>query len=406
MLSSYRLFLRRMLSDWSYQYRTIRTAVDWTVAIYLVIPGLLVAGYHYASWWREAPGWFGWIPYSIVLVVFYLFAWSGTIRFFVEEGDQLFLRQNQTWFSRLMRYGWRYSLLLQGVTSLLLLAIFLPLLINGYSISVMQVISLLVLTYLFKINLGLVRQLLAIHLMRLSLWLARFGIMICSFFIFRFPAANISSHPVFSWISCALLLILLACLSQVRLKQKGTFFADIAREGESRMKLASLMLIGIVKKKRSEVRKRPLLFSKSQRLFRGETARSGLSDLLAKSFFRNSAQWMLTIQFVAVASAAEFILPVPLKIAAWLLLAFLLTLWRKAYCKEVLTASFLKLFNLEDTAKHQALQAVTPILVLPALILISLCAGLSLWIWWGPLLLLAAAVPVAYGISSLVTSWY
>ncbi len=404
--SSWRLFVRRVGSDWSYQYKALRLAVDWIVALYVVIPLMLVAGYHYITWLHTPPAWFHLFTLPLVAAVLYVFAWMGTIRYFVEEGDQLFLRQNQSWFRHLMVLGYRYSLVLQGVTTLLLVALLLPLLYQNFSFTAAAVANLFILTYLLKVTLGLTRQLLALLLYGIVLWLLRIVLFTGVFFLYENMVAHIIEQPVFSWCGMLVLLVLFVVLSRVRLAQKGAFFADIARESDSRMRIVSLMLIRVVKRRIRPTRKYPLLFGRSQRLFRGAGAASGLSDFLAKSYFRSGTQWRFTVQFAVVMGAALFFLPGTLKIVIWIVAACMLAYWRKRFCKEEMNASFLKLFDIQDAAKHQALQAVTPILVLPALLLISLCAGISMFTWWGPLLMLGAAVPLAYGSSSVFTSWY
>jgi ABC-2 type transport system permease protein len=404
--SSFQVFTRRVRSDWHFQYRALRMAVDWVIAIYFVIPLMIVAGYQYYSWWATQPSWFSWISMSIMATAFYIFTWLGTIRYFVEEGDQLFLRQNQKWFRHLMLLGYRYSLVLQGITTLILMLVFLPLLVQTYSYSVLQVICLWLLTYLLKLNLGLLRQLLALRLYGIVLWLLRIVVFGGLFFLYQVLVTEVSHNSYYSWTAILLLLVLVVFLSRIRLQEKGAFFADIARERDARMRIVSLMLIRVIERKRKPTRKYPLLFGKSQRLFKGKGASNGIADLLTKSFFRNGTQWKQTIQFVAVVSGAMFILPGALKITVWIVAACLLVFWRKSFCKDELTAPFLTLFPIQDTAKHQALQTAIPILVMPALILISLCMGISFFTWWGPVLMIGAAIPLAYGTSSVFTSWY
>ncbi|UJF31805.1 ABC transporter permease [Paenibacillus hexagrammi] len=406
MKSSFQVFTRRVRSDWHFQYRALRMAVDWVIAIYFVIPLLILAGYQYYSWWAAQPSWFGSISMSMIATVFYVFTWLGTIRYFVEEGDQLFLRQNQNWFRHIMLLGYRYSLVLQGITTIILVLVFLPLLNQTYSFSVVQVICLGLLTYLLKLNVGLLRQLLALRLKGILLWMLRIVVFVGLFFLYQALVEEVSHTTLYSWMVILLFLILVVFLSKIRLQEKGAFFADIARERDSRMRIVSLMLIRVLERKRKPTRKNPLLFSKSQRLFKGKGAVSGIADLLTKSFFRNGTQWKYTIQFVAAISATMFILPVALKITIWILAACLLVFWRKSFCKDELAAPFLTLFSIQDTAKHQALQSAIPILVLPALIVISLCVGISFFTWWGPLLMIGAAIPLAYGASSVFTSWY
>lgn len=407
MKSSFQLFTRRVRSDLFFQYKALRMAVDWVIAIYFVIPLIIVAGYQYYSWWVTQPSWFSWISMFMVGTVFYLFTWLGTIRYFVEEGDQLFLRQNQRWFQHLMHLGHRYSLVVQGITTLLLMLLFLPLLVQTYGYRAPQIISWWLITYLLKINLGLLRQLAALRMQGILLWLLRIVAFAGLFFVYQKLVAAVSQNAYYIWaIQLLFLLVLAVFLSKLRLQEKGAFFADIARERDSRMRIVSLMLIRVTERNRRPKRKRPFLFKNSQRLFKGKGAGNGIADLLVKSFFRNGTQWKQTIQFAALISAAMFILPGALKITIWIVAACLLVFWRKSFCKDELTAPFLNLFPIQDTAKHQALQLATPILVLPALMLISLCLGISFFTWWGPILMIGAAIPLAYGTSTVITSWY
>jgi ABC-2 type transport system permease protein len=406
MMTFKQLFTRRVYSDWRFQYRTIRTAVDWTVALYIVIPALLIAGYHYLSWWEAPPEWFAWIPYSVVLFICYLFAWSGTIRFFVEEGDQLFLRAKTSWFEPFMQLGWRYSFVIQGVTTLLLMVVLLPLLKHAYSFNGWDMLCLFALTYVFKMILGVGRQLISLHLHGFSLWASRIGVVLVSYIVYRLPVMQIPAYALLSWGSCLLLLAGLVVLGRLRLRQKSAFLADVAREREARMRIAALMLMGIIEKKRAPLRKRPFLFSGSRRVIRGRGSSKAMAELLVKAFIRNSSQWRLSLQFVAVVSVAMFLVPLPIGIVLWLTAAIMLAVWRKAFCKEVMTASFLTLFHYKKSDQHDAVRFATPLLMLPAFMVISLCLGIAMVVWWGPLLMLAAAVAAAYLFSSIVTSWY
>ncbi|MNI14572.1 Bacterial ABC transporter protein EcsB [compost metagenome] len=200
---------------------------------------------------------------------------------------------------------------------------------------------------------------------------------------------------------------LIPVLSRIRFKIKGAFFADVARENDSRMRITAWMLIRVVRKQKPKrLKQRPFFYGNSTRIFRGKGADVGLSELLVKSYIRSGTQWRLGIQFVVLLCAVLLLLPSGIQLIAWLVAALLLTLWRKAYCKDALTAPFLKMFPVKDEDKHQALRKATPLLVLPAFLLISLCFGFTLMVWWGPLLMLAAAIPVVYFFSTIVTSWY
>ncbi|NQX61251.1 ABC transporter permease [Paenibacillus qinlingensis] len=406
MNSSFQVFTRRVRSDLKFQYRALRMAVDWVIAIYFVIPLLIVAGYHYYAWYMTPPTWLSGISIHTVATLFYIFTWLGTLRYFVEEGDQLFLRQNEGWFRHLMHLGYRYSVVLQGVTSLLVTLLFLPLLVPVYSFSIAQVVCYWLLTYVVKLNIGLIRQLLALRFQRFLLWLLRIVIFAGGVFAFQWLVVEIRDQLVYGWLVILVLIGTFLLLTRTRLREKGTFFADVARERDARMRIVSLMLIRVMERKRKPTRRYPLLFSRSQRLLKGKGAGTGIAELLVKSYYRNGLQWRQSIQFVVVISGALFILPGAIKILVWILAAVLLVFWRKSFCKDELTAPFLSLFPIKDTMKHQAIQTAIPILVLPAMMVISLVAGISMFTWWGPIVMMGAAVPLAYGTSSVFTSWY
>lgn len=105
MITPTQLFFRRVGSDWRYQYGVWKTAVDWTVALYIVIPAVLIGLNGYALLWKNQYGWMEGVPFSWLLISLYLFAWSGRIRTFMEEGDQLFLLQRKGWVRRIIALG-------------------------------------------------------------------------------------------------------------------------------------------------------------------------------------------------------------------------------------------------------------------------------------------------------------
>lgn len=404
--SSFQVFTRRVRSDLKFQYRALRMAVDWVIAIYFVIPLLIVAGYHYYAWYMTPPAWLSGISVHTVATLFYIFTWLGTLRYFVEEGDQLFLRQNESWFRHLSHLGYRYSVVLQGVTSMLATLLFLPLLVPVYSYSITQVVCFWLLTYVVKLNVGLIRQLLALRFHRFLLWLLRIVIFAGGLFVFQWLIVEIKDQLLYSGLVLIVLIGTFLLLTRTRLREKGTFFADVARERDARMRIVSLMLIRVMERKRKPMRRYPLLFSRSQRLLKGKGAGTGIAELLVKSYFRNGLQWRQSIQFVVVISGVLFILPGAIKILVWIVAAVLLVFWRKSFCKDELTAPFLSLFPIKDPMKHQAIQTAIPILVLPAMMVISLVTGISMHTWWGPVVMMGATVPLTYGTSSVFTSWY
>ncbi|HEY8911047.1 MAG TPA: ABC transporter permease [Desulfosporosinus sp.] len=157
------LFFQRIISGWKYQYQVWRTAVDWIVALYIVIPFSAIFIDFYLSWWRAAPGWLDYIPLSALTAIILVFAWSGTVRIFVEDADQLFLLQCKAWISRIIKYSLGYSVIYNLAVTSLLLIILAPFLLLHYGFSFMGVVWLAVFVFVLKSCMGLATQLVELH---------------------------------------------------------------------------------------------------------------------------------------------------------------------------------------------------------------------------------------------------
>ncbi|MCY9593451.1 ABC transporter permease [Paenibacillus chitinolyticus] len=400
-----KLFKRRLLDDWTYQYRILRTAVDWTVAVYLIVPALIFASIYYSAWLRTPPEWFGYIPASLVAVFLYLFAWSGTVRFFIEEADQLFLVRSEGWMPAIKRRGLLYSLALQALTTALLAGALLPLLRAEGSGGALKLAALFLAVYAAKVNLGLLRQLAALAWAgwkRVAVSIALFA---AGFLIYWACVQLILADTAAGYLAGPLLLAAAVPLGRRRLRAAGAFHADVQREREARLKLASLMLRGIVEGKKPRQRRVPLLLGRSQRVVRGTGASAVLADSLVKSVLRRPGQWKLYAQLTAVLAFAAWRLPGPMHVVLWAVAAFVLAYWMKSVARETLGASFFRMFAWSEINKQEALRKASFALAVPGLALIGLIAGGSISLPLG-IAALVLSVPAAYAAAFLVTIWY
>ncbi|MFE4572467.1 ABC transporter permease [Paenibacillus chitinolyticus] len=400
-----KLFKRRLFDDWTYQYRILRTAVDWTVAVYLIVPALIFAFIYYSAWLRTPPEWFGYIPASLVAVFLYLFAWSGTVRFFIEEADQLFLVRSEGWMPAIKRRGLLYSLALQALTTALLAGALLPLLRAEGSGGALKLAALFLAVYAAKVNLGLLRQLAALAWAgwkRVAVSIALFA---AGFLIYWACVQLILADTAAGYLAGPLLLAAAVPLGRRRLRAAGAFHADVQREREARLKLASLMLRGIVEGKKPRQRRVPLLLGRSQRVVRGTGASAVLADSLVKSVLRRPGQWKLYAQLTAVLAFAAWRLPGPMHVVLWAVAAFVLAYWMKSVARETLGASFFRMFAWSEINKQEALRKASFALAVPALALIGLVAGGSISLPLG-IAALVLSVPAAYAAAFLVTIWY
>lgn len=121
------LFFQRMFHYWRYQWKVFRTIIDWTVALYIVLPAAAFVVYQYAEWLNGkglldgAAGVLGWdwlYVFSVLLLC------TGFIHTFLLEADHVFLVHAKHLMQQLKRYALLYSMFLSfikwGVLAVLL----------------------------------------------------------------------------------------------------------------------------------------------------------------------------------------------------------------------------------------------------------------------------------------------
>src|SRR5690606_25987817 len=83
----------RIKRHWTEQFRVWRTALDWTVWVYFIVPGLWIGGGTYREMWLDPPAWLASLPEALVLIVPMIYLFVGRQRLFLEDADVLFLLQ-------------------------------------------------------------------------------------------------------------------------------------------------------------------------------------------------------------------------------------------------------------------------------------------------------------------------
>lgn len=111
--------------------------------VYLIVPGTVIFGMIYRSWWLETPEWIAGLPLFLLFFLFYIFSLMGNFRPFVLEADKVFLVKNKPLFMGMRKWGFVYSLFFQVMGTAVMIAIFLPFLINRYFLEWSQIVTLL-----------------------------------------------------------------------------------------------------------------------------------------------------------------------------------------------------------------------------------------------------------------------
>ncbi|GAA3409969.1 ABC transporter permease [Paenibacillus hodogayensis] len=405
MINAGGLFARRLKSEWRFQYRVWKMAVDWTVALYIVIPALLVAVYQYVSWWKATPGWAGMLPVGVMLSALYVTTGFGSVRLFVEEADQLFLLRNEAWMSRLKRLGLGYSLFVRIVLSFLTVGVLAPFLMLAHGYDVYRLILLAILAAVTGTNRLLCGRWLALLLPRILGWIANTVAFAITGWLFL--TAALPDAP-WGWTIglTVLLAVSTALLARWRLETKGSFYRDVAYEYDQRMKYAAL-LMGQLVPLPSKIGKRskPLLFRGSPRLFRKRTPDRVLAETIVKSFYRSGTQIKLYIQLLLACVIGLLLVPVAVKWIFWLGVSCLLAYWTKLFGKEVLGSPFVGLFPWENPDRLKAIARATPLVFVPFAVMAGLAFGWSAYGWETGLLLVPAGWFVGYALGELFNSW-
>lgn len=398
MMTATGLFFRRIVSDWKYQYQVWRTAVDWIVALYIVIPFTAIFINLYLSWWRRPPEWLVNIPLNVLLGIILVFAWLGTIRIFLEEADQLFLLQCKDWISRIVKYSLGYSVSCNLVVSSLLLIILAPFLLLHYGFSLLGVVWLAVFVFVFKNCMGLAKQLVELRFKGWPQRIIRWVIFILTGVYVRESVVLLLSRPGLFYMSLFVLLSLLGFLLYERVKLKGTFFADVAREQTARLRLAKFMLqaAGMNVKKPRLARKRPLLFRNSALIFRKRNPVNGLVEMCLKAVLRNEGDVGFYLKLLGLYLVMIVAFPGDYKWLLWIVFSIMLTNVVGISWLEVINAPFVRLFPWLSETKMVAARKSIFLMALPGQLSLGLAVVLQTRSWLEALGMVPIGIMIGY----------
>lgn len=407
MITPTQLFFRRVGSEWKFQYGVWKTTIDWTVALYIVIPAAVIGLNCYALLWEYQYGWIEGLSFNWLLIALYLFAWSGRIRTFMEEGDQLFLLQCKGWVRRIITLGIGYSVFLNIFSSLFVFFLFAPLLFVHYKLSTVQVMLLLVFVVLSKTNIGMAKQLFEL---RFQGWKKAFVsqiTIISKGFVFLKGIPFLLGQPGLLLITCALLSIIFGFLTKMRLGVKESFFYDVAREQSERLRYASLLLSlsGLRIKRPGTQKRRPWLFPSSNHLFKKRDAVNSLVELCIKSVLRNNRSLLSFAQLVVAGILLLSSFPLWWKVIIWPALAYLLASLSGSYWREAISSGFVQLFQWKPADKRTAAAKSIFLLTLPGVLTLGFAAGWQTFSWLGACAALPAGAALGYFITQILSPW-
>lgn len=397
--TSKKLFWRRLFSHWREQSAMIRTAADWTVLLYILIPGGLLGGRLYYDWWNDTlPAWSTNIPFMFIPSILVLLLCRGGILLFLQEGDLLFLKQRQGWMKTIVLRGIIYSLMITSLKFCVAFILLLPFLIRVYSLLPLEIWSLFALTLVCSWSIKLLGHMVKVQKQswRRWLWLILAISVPCGIYL---RAVVLWIHrPSFLLMVAALFAFIVIFALKRRLGLQGTFLNDVREDYKQRMKIAALLLRGVLDKPRP-TRHKPWIFRKSQPLLKSKTAESRFSAAAMKALIRNPAHIKLYLTFTAVSIVAILIIPSGFKWIGFVVLTLLMTYWLYSFWSSFAEDDYIGILPFTKEQKAEAGLRAVSLLLLPFTMICSALICLSLYGWWGFILF----IPIGY-MAGFITS--
>ncbi|MFE8703370.1 ABC transporter permease [Cytobacillus sp. FJAT-54145] len=328
-MNSTRLFMNRLIDEWKFQYKIIRSVADWTIILYIIIPSLAIFSFVYRSWWIESPVWIEAIPLHLLLFIGCLLALAGQYRTFVKEADKVFLIKNNRLFLNMKREGFIYSIVVQSLNTILITTLLLPFLIRHFSLEPILVVQYFI--YLLAI------KMLSMYIKARVRRIGRKDLRYLTGFICLILFGVLSYTMLFFWeagfgLVCSMISILISVISILlhipTIKKIDSFEYELAIEKEEKLKYVHVIyqFSYEIEKTNVSTRTKPFLNKRSKRIFKKRTAANGFIELFIKVFIRNHSYWLAYLQIIFVTATALIVVP-PIWIKIIILVGFLIVLY-------------------------------------------------------------------------------
>ena len=377
------LFWQRLRSNWKFQYSVINMVIDWVVALYIVIPGLALFLHTYRGWWLEPPSLFYFLPLESLWLILVIYCWSGILRVYVEEGDQLFLYQYTSWHRGLVIYSIIYNILSNLILTVILAFLAAPFLLgfHGTSISAFQWLFLIV--FLVRVIASLIRQCLHHRFEGWRYILAQIPFL-AVFTRILVLALDLLYNPEPYILLTIVLGAVLIFLIFYRTTLKRTLLKDIYLAQTDKMKFANVLLMysGNYAKKPIRLRKRPWLFGKSGKIFKTRTPEKILTEMGLKAFLRHRSNLFLYFQAISIYGLFLSVIPARWQWILWVVSIFFLSSLVKLYWLDWIKSPFVSLFNIDKDNKAKAGGQFIFYLITPGIIILGLVALLFSQQWF------------------------
>ncbi|MDA1477674.1 ABC transporter permease [Bacillus changyiensis] len=321
-MNGQRLFLTRLKADYRYQLRVLGSVIDWTIALYLILPVIAIGGYQYISLLNSSVlstgVWFS----KLILLIPSIFTLFGSIRTLLMEADQLYLLQKKILIVEMKRCGAIYCLLIQICKWLVLLVLFTPILVKLFPFNLFDCMT--IFFFYFSVNLFII----AVK-RRCLVRNTKKSLIEQILVIFLGACAVVLSTSVYFILIVGLLLATIAVKIYFdSLSHLFVFYQEVEKEMRHKLRFVNLILLlnqnGSVPKveRKARAKKPRLLFKKSQKLFKIRTIENGYREVFFKVFLRHDDYKGQLFRIIGGFTALIILGPIWIKLMALLLFAY------------------------------------------------------------------------------------
>jgi ABC-2 type transport system permease protein len=285
-----RLFYKRVWHEWRQKGKTARSIIDWTIALYVVIPAAVFAGMYYSSLWKTAPKWVTYVPLYVSFTCLFFLTSLGSVRSFLEQGDSLFLIQYPHIMRAIIVRGIWYTcvkgILVNGIAFLYSL----PILITGYGLTVVQAVILFLLLVLMSFIQMFLNRYWKVRIQhKWEQKLLHFTSIGVITLLFGSGVVLLVKLPYALLLYVGLLLVLLRFLIRQELQYERVFFQEAELERAEGLRWTSAVLVGVGHVQKPVQSKKPWLFPRSKRLLKTENRTFRIVEAFLKDYFRTDS---------------------------------------------------------------------------------------------------------------------
>ncbi|MFC5651879.1 ABC transporter permease [Paenibacillus solisilvae] len=372
-----KLFRRRLLRFWREQWKVWRTALDWTVWLYVMIPGLWIGGGLYIDIWQHPPQWLVdlpiWAGERVPLIVIFL----GRLRTFAEEADVLILLQKGKWGRGLVLRGAGYTAFILALITALVYVLLLPFLVSINHLAAPSIVSMFVYTWIWALIGAIWRNLIDARFHGFRKWAVKLTAMALLAVTYFIPIVLVGLDWIGLLLPMLIGVVVLLVFMRIKLRAGDTFDSDVQEEHKARLASTQLLLRGVMERKPRIRLNRPLVLRSSNRIFKRFDAETILSEMIMKAFIRRFSLIRLWFSFVGVSALALMLSPGGLKPFLVLILPLLLSAWVQSHWRDIMAETYVAQFRFTDTAMRQSAERVRFWLVVPSVALLSIISGLQ-----------------------------